>query len=432
MGRMKRFLKNYGATLALLAGIILGAICGILWPGAAHAVKPVGDLFLNLIFVMIVPLVFFSTASSICKLRGSGMLGRTLVTILAVFLGMSLVAALAGLLATARVPLVLASEWDRFARNLAEGAAEATVPMAEAVVGALTASDFSLLLSKEHMLALVLFSALFGYAVGAVGEKGAAMNRLILSGSDVMMKMVSLVMVLAPIGLGCYFADTIASIGTLLLGGYLRVLLLYLALTLLFFFVINSLYVWFSGGHGKSRREALKNYWIHIWATAATAAGTVSSAATMPAAMTAAQRMGAAPEIAESVIPLGTNIHKDGSVMGAVFKIVFLMTLIGRPVSGTGSLLAIIGVALLEAVVLSAVPSGGLTGEVFICSVMGFPPEMVGIIVAIGLLIDIPATVLNVNGNIVGALLVDRLSGLHPHGERRNQIKQDELLEIKN
>ena len=200
---MNTFLKNYGATLALLAGISLGALCGALWPEAAHSVKPVGTLFLNLIFVMIVPLVFFSTASSICKLRGSGMLGRTLVTILAVFLGMSLVAALAGLLGTARVPLVLASEWDSFASKLPEGAGNGTVPMAEAIVGALTASDFSLLLSKEHMLALVIFSALFGYAVGAVGEKGAAMERFILSGSDVMMKMVSLVMILAPVGLGC-------------------------------------------------------------------------------------------------------------------------------------------------------------------------------------------------------------------------------------
>ena len=159
MGGMNTFLKHYGATLLLLAGIALGALCGILWPEAAHAVKPVGSLFLNLVFVMVVPLVFFSTASSICKLRGSGMLGRTLVTILAVFLGMSLVAALAGLLGTARFPLVLASEWDTFAPNLPEGAGNGTVPMAEAIVGALTASDFSLLLSKEHLLALVIFSA---------------------------------------------------------------------------------------------------------------------------------------------------------------------------------------------------------------------------------------------------------------------------------
>ena len=157
--------------------------------------------------------------------------------------------------------------------------------------------------------------------------------------------------------------------------------------------------------------EALRRYWAHIWAPAATAVGTASSAASMPSAMEAARRMGVAPEIAESVIPLGTNIHKDGSVLGAVFKIVFLLALCGRVGGGFETLAAIVGVALLEAVVLSAVPSGGLTGEVFICSVMGFPPEMVGIIVVIGTLIDVPATLLNVNGNIVASLLTDRLRG---------------------
>ena len=424
---MNGFLKHYGATLALLAGIALGALCGVLWPEAAHAVKPVGTLFLNLIFVMIVPLVFFSTASSICKLRGSGMLGRTVLTILAVFLGMSLVAALLGLAGTAGVSLVVPSEWNTASGALTGGAALGSVAVSDAIVGALTASDFSLLLSKEHMLALVVFSALFGYAVGAAGEQGSAMEGFVLSGTAVMMKMVSLVMVLAPLGLGCYFADTVASVGAQLLGGYLRVLLLYLGLTVVVFFVVNSLYVFCAGGawgssadgpvtSGKgfrTRLDALKRYWSHIWAPAATAVGTASSAAAMPSAMESARGMGVRPEIAESVIPLGTNIHKDGSVLGAVFKIVFLLALCGRVDWGAGTVLAIVGVALLEAVVLSAVPSGGLTGEVFICSVMGFPPEMVGIIVVIGTLIDVPATLLNVSGNVTASVVVDALTGRH-------------------
>lgn len=416
---MNGFLKHYGATLALLAGISVGALCGVLWPEAAHAVKPVGTLFLNLIFVMIVPLVFFSTASSICKLRGSGMLGRTVLTILAVFLGMSLVAAVIGLAGTSGFALVVPSEWHPASGAFADGASLGSVAVADAIVGALTAPDFSLLLSKEHMLALVLFSALFGYAVGAAGEQGRAMEGFVLSGTAVMMKMVSLVMVLAPLGLGCYFADTVASVGAQLLGGYLRVLLLYLGLTVVVFFVVNSLYVFAVGGSAASgkglqaRLSALRRYWSQIWAPAATAVGTASSAAAMPSAMESARRMGVRPEIAESVIPLGTNIHKDGSVLGAVFKIVFLLALCGRVDWGAGTVLAIVGVALLEAVVLSAVPSGGLTGEVFICSVMGFPPEMVGIIVVIGTLIDVPATLLNVSGNVTASVVVDALTGRH-------------------
>lgn len=409
---MNQFFKNYGATLLMLAGIVLGALCGAFLPRVADFVRPVGELFLNLIFVMIVPLVFFSTASAICKLRGSGMLGKTLVTVLAVFIGMSLVTVVLGLLGTSLWPL---GAGGVSVPEAGSDAGSANLSLADAIVGAFTASEFSLLLSKEHMLALVIFAALFGYATGAAGEKGRAVSEFVVSGSEVMMKMVSLVMVLAPLGLGCYFAHTVASVGVALLGGYLKVLLLYLGLTLLFFFVINSVYVFCAGGASgasvQGRWAALRSYWAHIWEPAATACGTVSSAASMPSAMNAARRMGVTPEIAESVIPLGTTIHKDGSVLGAVFKIVFLMALCSRPVAGAGTILAIVGVALLEALVLSAVPSGGLTGEVFICSVMGFSPEMVGIIVVIGLIIDIPATLLNVNGNIVGALLVDRIVG---------------------
>ena len=404
---MSNFLKNYGATLALLCGILLGGLCGVFWPSAAHAVKPVGDLFLNLIFVMIVPLVFFSIAGSICGLRRGGILGKVLVNVLAVFLGMSLIAGLVAWLGV-RIYSPLAAA-DR--RLILDGLSAAATASAEqirpidAIVNALTVNDFGLLLSKDHLLALIVFAALFGYAVCAVGEKGRPVEAFILSGSEVMIKMMKSVMVAAPVGLGCFFADTIASAGASLLGGYLRVFLLYVVLTLLFFFLINSLYVLVARGPA-----GLKSYWQHIWDPAATAVATASSAATMPVAIESAKRMGVAAPIADAVIPLGTNIHKDGSVMGAVFKIVFLMLLCARPISGWGALLLVLGVALMEAVVLGAVPGGGMAGEIFICSVLGFSPDMVGVIVVIGAIIDIPATLLNVNANVVGALLVDRLS----------------------
>ena len=120
--------------------------------------------------------------------------------------------------------------------------------------------------------------------------------------------------------------------------------------------------------------------------------------------------MGVRDSVAEVVIPLGTNLHRDGSVLGAIFKIAFLMLLTGRIASGPEALLTILGVALLESVVLSAVPSGGLTGEIFICSVMGFDPSLVTVIVVIGVLIDIPATLLNAGGNVTAAVVIDRLT----------------------
>lgn len=414
---MSSFIKNYASSLLLFAGLVAGALVGAFAPSAAHFLRPVGEIFLNLIFVMVVPLVFFSTASAICRLRGSGSLGGLFWTTFGVFLVMSLVAAGLGMLGTSLFSIAPGEGFSLQGVSGAgsagsSGGSEAGSPVGSsgalgtgaAIVGALTASDFSLLLSKEHMLALLIFAALFGFAAAAAGEKGLPVRQLLESGNEVMVRMVGLVMKAAPLGLGCYIAGLIPTLGTLVLGGYLRVLLLYCALTLVLFFIINSLYVLGSGA-------SLGKFWRHIWEPAATAAATASSAAAIPSAIAATKRMGVRDSVAEVVIPLGTNLHRDGSVLGAIFKIAFLMLLTGRIASGPEALLTILGVALLESVVLSAVPSGGLTGEIFICSVMGFDPSLVTVIVVIGVLIDIPATLLNAGGNVTAAVVINRLSG---------------------
>ena len=277
---MSSFIKNYASSLLLFAGLVAGALVGAFAPSAAHFLRPVGEIFLNLIFVIVVPLVFFSTASAICRLRGSGSLGGLFGTTFGVFLVMSLVAAGLGMLGTS---LFSIAPGEGFSLQGVSGAGSAgssggseagslvgssgAPGTGTAIVGALTASDFSLLLSKEHMLALLIFAALFGFAAAAAGEKGFPVRQLLESGNEVMVRMVGLVMKAAPLGLGCYIAGLIPTLGTLVLGGYLRVLLLYCALTLVLFFIINSLYVLGSGA-------SLGKFWRHIWEPAATAAAT--------------------------------------------------------------------------------------------------------------------------------------------------------------
>ncbi len=403
---MKGFLKNYGLTVALLAGIAAGAVCGLLWPQAARAIRPVGELFINLVFVLVVPLVFLSVALSFIRMHRSGLLGKVMLRILLVFAVMSVVAAVAALTGASFYPPLTEA-----GRNLLDGivpqsAAQDGGSLAEALVGALTVPDFKMLFSKDHLLALIVFASLLGYATARSGEKGEPLARLIESGSDVTTKLVGLLMKAAPIGLGCWFAGTVADAGKGLLAGYLRVLVLYLGLTVVFFLVINSLYILFARG-----KTGLKAFWKHIWPAAVTAVATSSSAVAMPPAIEAAKNAGAKPEIADATVPLGINLNKNGSVLAGVIKIVFLMLLFSRPMTGGGIIFAILGLSILESLLMGAIPTGGFSGEIFLCSVMGFPPEAVGIIIVISTLVDIPATLLNTQGNVVAALLVDSLSG---------------------
>ena len=403
---MSSFLKNYGSTLLLLAGIVVGGLCGLLIDGAGAAVKPVGDIFLNIIFVLVVPVVFFSITSSVYGLCESKMLGRVLGSTVAVFFGMSLVAALLAYFGCLVYnPL---GEMDRtaFLQGLSTHQADAQEPFGDLIVRALTVSDFGLLLSKSALLPLIIISALAGYAMSAAGERGKPMAALVDSGLAVTMKVMGTVMHLAPLGLGCYFASTVASLGGGFLTGYARSLVLYLAIMAVFYFVIHSVYVLLASG-----RSGLGRYWKHIVAPSVTAVATCSSAATMPVLIESAKKTGVSPQIADAVIPLGINLHKDGSVVSSTLKVVFLMSLFSQSIATPAAALGIIAVSILSAMVLGAVPSGGLAGEIFICSMMGFGPEMVGIIVVMGTLFDLPATLLNVSANGVGAVLVDRLTG---------------------
>ena len=398
---MSSFWKNYGPSLLLLLGLAVGGVMGVLLGEGAEVLRAPGELFLNLVFVLVVPLVFFSVAHSIVTMRRSGVIGRVLGTALGVFLFMSLVA---GVFAFGFM-----SVWNPFTRVAGEGGAVAGafagdgVNLGDALVSAFTVNDFSLLLSREHLLPLIVFAALFGLAVALLGQKAASVERFIAEGDAVVMKMVELVMKLAPIGIGCYFAVTVGTLGGQIVGGYLEVFLVVCAASAVCYLVFNSLYALFC-------RIPLGRFWKEMIAPSVTAVGTCSSAACMPLNMTAARNLGVSGKIADGVIPLGTNLHKDGSVVTSVAKVLFALYFFGTAPQGFGAAAGVILLAVLESVVVGAIPVGGMTGELFICAVLGLDPSFAASLLVIGTVCDIPATLLNATGNLVAPLLVQRFT----------------------
>jgi Na+/H+-dicarboxylate symporter len=119
--------------------------------------------------------------------------------------------------------------------------------------------------------------------------------------------------------------------------------------------------------------------------------------------------MGISEDIRNTTIPLGAALHKDGSVMGGVLKIVFILAIFDKDIWSGGMFLAIIGCSLLVGLVIGAIPTGGMIGEMLILSMFGLPPEALPIIAVISTLIDPPATLLNATGDNVASMLVNRL-----------------------
>ena len=385
------FWKNYGFSLALLAGLIAGGVCGAIWGEATIAVRPVGEVFLNVVFVLIVPLVLFSMSSATCKLCNSGIAGKLLGSSLGVFLLMSAVAgALAFVLFMFWNPFSSANP-DAFLADMQAQSSGGGMSLKGAIAGAL--------------LPMIAVAMLAGFIVALLKERGRKIAEFLDNATDLTVRVVRLVMYAAPIGIGCWFAWTVGSLGGSILGEYADAVVVYLVAALAVYLLVNSGWVVAAGGKG-----FLGRFWRGMVTPSLTAIATASSAVCIPLNMEAAVGMGVRPIVADSVIPLGTNIHKDGSVIGGVVKVVFLLTVFGAGAPSWGSFFMVVGIGILVGTVMGAVPTGGMTGELLICSMLGYPPEIAAVLMVISTLIDIPATLLNSTGNVVASVVVNRLT----------------------
>ena len=398
--------QQYKASVLLLGGLIIGGIAGVVFGEKATVVQPLGDLFLNLMFVMLVPLVFFSISSAIANMNGMKRLGKIMGSTFFIFFATALVAAVVGYIGVVLYNPIKGIDVDSVKALMGTPEASSTADMGllERIVNTLTVPDFHLLLSKSNMLQLIVFSILVGVSTSMANEAGKPVAKLLASGNAVMMKMVSVIMYYAPIGLGCYFASVIGTLGSKILGGYARSMILYVVIAVIYYLLFFSMYAFIAGG-----KAGLKIYWRNIAPPSITAIATCSSAASIPVNLEYAKKMGITPDIAETVIPLGANTHKDGSVIGGVIKIAFLFGIFGKEMTTPSAMVTVILGAFLVGAVMGAIPGGGMIAEMLIVNIFGFPLEAVPVIVIISTIIDMPATLINSSGNLASGMLVTRI-----------------------
>lgn len=402
---MKKFLKNYKSIIILLAAIIIGAIVGIVFKEKAAVLSPLGDIFLNFMFIIIVPLIFLSISTAIAKTKQPKRLGKIMITIIVLFVLTSIVAVFIGIAVTYPIKLV-DTEDGQMIRESLETQTESVEPVEdqtilERTVSAITVNDFYGLLSKDNIIAIIIFSILFGIAINMAGEKANKLVEVLESAYAVLLKLIQIIMYYAPIGLGCYFAALVGTFGGSIAVGYLKTFVLYTVVAILFYIIMYTIYAFIAGG-----KRGVVAFWKNIIPTTVTAAATCSSAASIPVNTEASEKIGVSPDIAETIIPLGTSFHKDGSIIGSVFKIMFLVCLFGTS-AGIGQ---IIIVALIANLLITAVPIGGGTiSEMMILTMMGYPVAALPILTMIASIIDVPATVLNVVGDTSTSMLAARI-----------------------
>lgn len=396
----KSLWKYYRFPIILLSSIIFGSLLGLYIGEKAVVLKPLGDIFLNLMFTIVVPLVFFTITSAVSSMIDMNRLGKIIGSMFLVFI-------VTGLIASVIMISVVNIFPPAKGVNIALPTMEeeiAPLSTGDQVVSALTVSDFPLLISRRNMLPLILFSILFGICLSLIGEEGRIIREGLDSLSKVFLKMVNIIMYYAPIGLGAYFAALIGDFGPDLLGSYARAMIVYYPICICYFIIAFTGYSYYAGG-----KKGVRTYFKNVFPVFITSLATQSSIATLPVNLEASRKIGVPKDIRDIVLPIGATAHMDGSCLSAILKISFLFGIFDMPFKGIGTYLTAIIISILSGVVMSGVPGGGLIGEMLIVNLYGFPMEAFPIIATIGYLVDPPATMINVTGDTVASMMVARI-----------------------
>ncbi|MDD2717213.1 MAG: dicarboxylate/amino acid:cation symporter [Candidatus Wallbacteria bacterium] len=393
------FLKAYSFSICLIISIVIGSIIGLIMKEKAEVLKPLGDIFLNLLFTIVVPMVFFSISSTVAKMSDMKRLGKIIGWMVVVFVVTGLISAVIMLIG---VNLYPPTQGNKIAMDQPVNIEK--ISLSQQLVRTLTVPDFNEIFSKKSIFPLIVFSFMIGLAASAAGPLAKPFADFLISGNEVMTKAIGYVMLYAPVGLGAYFAYLVGTFGTQLFGSYIRAMALYYPLSIGYFAIVFTFYVWLSAG-----MKGLKAFWANILPSALTAWGTGSGLATLPINLEAAKKMGLPNDIREVVVNIGASVHSDGSSLAAVMKMALLFGLFGIPFSGVQTVFLVLAVALLCGTVISGIPSGGMLGEILIITIFGFPPESMPIITMLGQLVDPPATMINVVGDNVCGMLVARV-----------------------
>ena len=394
-----RIWKSYRFPIILLVSIIIGSMIGLIMGEKAVVFKPLGDIFINFMFTVVVPLVFLSISSAVANMANMKRLGSILKNLLLVFLVTGLIASIIMIFFVTIIPPA-----QGVTLTVAVGEEINKISLADQIVKAITVTDFTELISRRNMLPLIVFSVFFGFCITSMGEVGKKVASALDTLSKVMMKMVNYVMYYAPIGLGAYFAALTGEFGPELLKDYARAMAVYYPVTIAYFFIAFFGYAYYSGGMPGVRR-----LFKAIITPAVTSLATQSSIATLPVNLEAAKQIGVPKDIREIVLPMGATMHMDGSCLAAILKISFLFGIYGKDFTGVGTLATAIVIAVMSGVVMSGIPGGGLIGEMLIVNLYGFPAEAFPIIATIGFLVDPPATMVNSCGDSVAAMMVTKL-----------------------
>ena len=394
---MKTIWKSYGSSILLLLAMLIGGIVGYYWGPGVSVLQPIADTFLNLLYVSVVPLIFCSLTSSIARMTDIAKLRRILTNFV---LGLFITGIITSIFFI--VPLIFIDPVGTSQIPMTQEVGEVSQSMN--LLGMFTVDDFYKLFSRTNLMALIVFSLLFSFAIIKLGDKGRPVVRALELTTEIMIQMIGIFMKLAPIGLGSYFAILIGTNGAEMIGPMARTVGIYLAIFAVYFIFMQTFYGYVSYGVSGAKR-----WWKTGVTPTLTALASCSSAAALPANLKQGRDLGISKDISDLVIPLGATLHKNGALSAQILKIAFICSVMNIEFATWTNIGLTFIVGMICAIVVGGIPGGGYVAEIIIMSVFGFPQTALPMMVMIGTLTDAPATVMNVTGDTGLAMIIARV-----------------------
>lgn len=403
-------MKKPGLTVKVLTGLILGAIIGLLInlfaPGSFDTLNtylfvPVGQLFLSLINMLVVPLVFFSIVLGTAGLGDPAKLGRIGLKTITYFLVTTTIAIVIGLSLAALIEPGLAGDFDLEGASFESEQAPSVVDTLLNIVP----SNPLAALTEGNMLQIIVFAVFVGLALTALKEKTAGLLKLMEQGNEVMMYLVGVVMKFAPYGTFALIATAVGSQGfsaMKAMGAYMLVILAALA--------IHAAVTY--GGTIAFLAKKNPIWFFKKFAPAMTVAfSTSSSTATLPVSMEVAQKdLGVPKSISSFVQPLGATINMDGTAIMQGVATMFIAQAYGIDLTAI-ELATVVLTAVLASIGTAGVPGVGLIMLAMVLSSVGLPVAGIGLVIGIDRLLDMTRTAINISGDAACAVYVAETEG---------------------
>lgn len=406
---MRKLLKLSLGTKVLI-GFVVGILIAVIFKEKAMVIKPFGDVFLNLLLMIVFPLVFVSIVSGITSMDSFTRLKNVGGKIVLFYIATTMIAATVGItIANIIKPgkNIDLSALDINADAVAEPESQS---IADTILSMFPRNIFESFM-EGNFVHIIVFAIFLGVAIVMLGEKANGLKSLIDTSAEVMYKVTEIVMKYSPIGVAALIASTFAEYGSQIMGSIATLIIADYVGLLFICFIVYALIVKFVA---KSDVSSFYKAASKIWPLTLS---TTSSSGTLPYTMKVVEEdLGVPKNIASFSLPIGSTINMDGAANFYPMAVIFVSHLYGFELSLMEQATIVI-IATLLSIGSPGIPGGGIVMVTILLTTMGLPIEIMGLIAGIYRILDMGHTTLNVTGDMVCTLSVSNI-------EKRKSLKK--------